>query len=184
MRVLLSHRLADAALGPNLGAGPDSGLASSPVLRYRLVVVGSPRTAPTGPPARWPWLVDPSGTDPDSDAGRLLRRLRIPENRVRVFPNQTAAWAAAADGAGVAPAVATLVGPQLRRAELRLVDTGLPPLESCWYLSALAGDSRPASARYLQNLLAAPATMRLMCAPGAGVPPSRFRPPVYVTIWS
>jgi hypothetical protein len=26
--------------------------------------------------------------------------------------------------------------------------------------------------------------MQLMRAPAAGVPPSRFRPPVYVTIWS
>jgi len=26
--------------------------------------------------------------------------------------------------------------------------------------------------------------MRLMRSPAAGVPPSRFRPPVYVTIWS
>ncbi len=184
MRVLLTHRLADAALGPNLATDPEAGLVSSPVLRYRVVVVGSPRTPPPGGPARWTWLVDSSGTDSDSDSGRLLRRLRIPESRIRVFPNQTAAWAAAADGAGVAPAVATLVGPQLRRAELRLVDTGLPPLESCWYLSALAGDRRPDGARCLQNFLATPAAMRLMCAPGAGVAPSRFRPPVYVTIWS
>jgi hypothetical protein len=36
----------------------------------------------------------------------------------------------------------------------------------------------------MRNFLATPDAMQLMCSPGAGVPPSRFRPPVYVTIWS
>jgi hypothetical protein len=63
----------------------------------------------------------------------LLRAFRVPEDRIRVFPNQTAAWSAAGR---------------------------------------------------LRNFLGTPDAMQLMCAPGAGVPPSRFRPPVYVTIWS
>jgi len=32
--------------------------------------------------------------------------------------------------------------------------------------------------------LGTPEAMHLMRAPAGGVPPSRFRPPVYVTIWS
>src|SRR5439155_23970843 len=90
MRALLPNRLADAALGPDLGADPALGLVSEPVPRYRIVVVASPRLRPHGSPARWPWLVDPSGTDPDSDTGRLLRALRVPDAQGRVFPNQTA----------------------------------------------------------------------------------------------
>ena len=184
MRALLPNRLADAALGPDLGADPALGLVSEPVLRYRIVVVASPRLRPHGSPARWPWLVDPSGTDPDSDTGRLLRALRVPDTQVRVFPNQTAAWAAAADGAGVAPAVASLVGRQVRRAELRVVETGRTPLDGRWHVTTLAPDRRSEAARRLRNFLTTPDAMHLMCSPGTGVPPSRFRPPVYVTIWS
>lgn len=184
MRVLLPNRLADVALGPDLGGDPALGLASEPVLRYRLVVVGSPRFRPHGGPSRWPWLVDPSGTDPDSDAGRLLRGFRVPEAHIRVFPNQTAAWAAAADGAGVAPAVSSLVSRQLRRGELCVVDTELTPVPASWHVTTLRPDRRSEAARRLRNFLSTPDAMQLMCAPGTGVPPSRFRPPVYVTIWS
>ncbi|MBO0870542.1 MAG: LysR family transcriptional regulator [Micromonosporaceae bacterium] len=182
MRVLLPNRLADVALGPEIATDPTLGLASEPVLRYRMVVVAAPRLRLHGTPGRWQWLVDPSGTDPDSDTGRLLRAYRVPEARIRVFPNQTAAWAAAADGAGVAPAVATLIAGQLRRGEL--VETELRAIHGCWYATTLAPDRRSDGARYLRNFLGTPEAMHLMCAPGTGVPPSRFRPPVYVTIWS
>ena len=52
---------------------------------------------------------------------------------IRVFPNQTAAWAAAADGAGVAPAVEHLVAQQVRRGELSLVEVPGTPVSACWY---------------------------------------------------
>ncbi|HEU4426652.1 MAG TPA: LysR substrate-binding domain-containing protein, partial [Pilimelia sp.] len=159
-------------------------LTSEPVVRYRMIVVSSPRFRPRGGPNRWPWLVDPSGTDPASDTGRLLRGFRVPESRVLVFPNQTAAWAAAADGLGVAPAVANLVSGQLRRGELCLVDTDRTPVNSCWYVTTLSQDRRSEAARCLRNFLTTPRATQLMCAPGTGVSPSRFRPPVYVTIWS
>jgi LysR family transcriptional regulator, low CO2-responsive transcriptional regulator len=181
MRVLLPNRLADVALGPDLATDP-AGLVSEPVLRYRMVVVAAPRLRLHGTPARWEWLVDPSGTDPDSDTGRLLRAYRVPEARIRVFPNQTAAWAAAADGAGVAPALSTLVAAQLRRGEL--VETELRPIHGSWYATTLAPERCSDGARSLRNFFGTPEAMHLMCAPGTGVPPSRFRPPVYVTIWS
>jgi DNA-binding transcriptional LysR family regulator len=183
MRALLPNRLADVAIGPDLG-DRSLALTSEPVVRYRMIVVGSPSFRPRGGPNRWPWLVDPSGTDPGSDTGRLLRGFRVPESRVLVFPNQTAAWAAAADGVGVAPAVANLVSGQLRRGELRLVETERTPVNACWYVTTLSQDRRSEAARCLRNFLATPQAMQLMCSPGTGVSPSRFRPPVYVTIWS
>jgi hypothetical protein len=36
----------------------------------------------------------------------------------------------------------------------------------------------------LLHFLSTPQAMRIMRSPGSGVPPARFRPPVYVTIWS
>jgi LysR family transcriptional regulator, low CO2-responsive transcriptional regulator len=184
MRVLLPNRLADVALGTDLGGDPSLGVVSEPVLRYRMVVVAAPAFRPPGGPGRWPWLVDPSGTDPDSDTGRLLREFRVPEGNIRVFPNQTAAWAAAADGAGVAPAVFSLVTRELRRGELCTVDTARTPVNGCWHVTTLSPDRRSEPAGRMRNFLATPDAMQLMCSPGAGVPPSRFRPPVYVTIWS
>ncbi|GIH16405.1 LysR family transcriptional regulator [Rugosimonospora africana] len=184
MRVLLPNRLADVALGPDLRGDADSGLISEPVLKYRIILVAGQNFRAAGSPGRWPWLVDSSGTDPDSDTGRLLRGFRVPESSIRVFPNQTAAWAAAADGLGVAPAVATLVSRQVRRGELKVVDTELTPAVACWYVTTLRPERRTAAARYLRNFLSTPDAMQLMCSPGTGVSPSRFRPPVYVTIWS
>jgi DNA-binding transcriptional LysR family regulator len=184
MPVLVTNRLADIALGPDLRGHPDLGLVSEPIFRYRLVVVGANRSRLPGTAASWPWLVDPAGTDAGSDIGGLLRRLRVPDSRVRVFPNQAAAWAAAAGGAGVAPAVAHLVAPQLRRGELSIVDMPATPVESCWYATTLGRDRRPAAAGSLRHFLGTPEAMQLMRSPGTGLPPSRFRPPVFVTIWS
>ncbi len=186
MPVLIANRLADVALGPNLAASgsarPDLDLISEPVFKYKMVAVTSPRSRLHGAPRGWPWLVDPSGTDPGSDVSTLLRQLDVPEPRISVFPNQTAAWAAAADGTGVAPAVAHLVSHQIRRGELRVAD--IPPMEATWYATTLPRDRRPGVAGSLRHFLGTPEAMQLMREPRGGVPVSRFRPPVYVTIWS
>src|SRR6516162_4636105 len=113
MGVLVANRLADVAIGSSAASDPALAVVTEPMFRYRLVVATAGQ-APRGSPQQWRWLVDPSGTDPGSDTGQLLARLRIPESRIGVFPNQTAAWAAAADGAGVAPAVEHLVAQQVR----------------------------------------------------------------------
>jgi hypothetical protein len=101
-----------------------------------------------------------------------------------VSPNHTPAWAAPADGDGVAPGVAHLLSHQLRRGELRLVETVATPMEATWYASSLPRGLRPGVVGSLRQFLATPEAMHLMRAPHGGVPPSAFRPPVYVTIWS
>ncbi|GAA2449532.1 transcriptional regulator GcvA [Actinomadura vinacea] len=176
MPVLLHNRLADVALGPYLGDEP--GLVSEPVFRARLVAVG------TVPVPRPVWLVDPSGADPGSETSALLRRLRVPEERIRVYPNQTAAWAAAADGGGLAIALAHLVAPRVQRGELRVVGTPVTPAEIRWHATTLAPERRPPLAGAFRRFLGTADALHLMRTPGSGVPPSRFRPPVYVTIWS
>jgi len=184
MAVLVSQRLADVALGPYLGADRSLGLVSEPIFRCRLVVLGSPEARLRGSPASWPWLVDPSATDPDSDVSRLLRGLGVPESRLSVFPNQTAAWEAAGRGAGVSPGFGHLAVHQLRRRELHVVDVPGTPVEMCWHATTLPVDRRSPGAASLRHFLGTPEAMKLLRSPGAGVPPSRFKPPVYVTIWS
>jgi LysR family transcriptional regulator, low CO2-responsive transcriptional regulator len=125
MNVLIANRLADVAVGSDPRTLPDDpalALVTEPIFRYRLVVVTAGQSRLRGGPRQWLWFVDPSGTDPDSETGQMLSGLGIPEDRVRVFPNQTAAWAAAADGTGAAPAVEHLVAQQLRRGELSRVE--------------------------------------------------------------
>ena len=200
MPVLIGNRLADVALGPNLGSTANADLRSDPIFRTRMIVVGAGHghpigagqshpvgaghSRPRGDPRHWSWLVDPSGTDPHSDTSRLLRRLRVPEPNIQVFPNQTAAWAAVANGGGVAPALAHLVSQQLRRGELSVVETPATPVETAWYATTLPPERRSAAASSLRSFLGTPEAMHVMRATGSGVPPSRFRPPVYVTIWS
>jgi DNA-binding transcriptional LysR family regulator len=184
MAVLVANRLADVAIGPSVAHDPALPVVSEPIFRYRLVVVSAGQSRLSGHPSQWRWLVDPSGTDPGSDTGQLLAKLRIPDDRIGVFPNQTAAWAAAADGAGVAPAVEHLVTQQLRRGELSLVDLPGASLEGCWHATLLERQQRSTAASSLRRFLGTPEAMHLMRSPATGVPPSRFRPPVYVTIWS
>jgi LysR family transcriptional regulator, low CO2-responsive transcriptional regulator len=177
-------RVADVAISSDLTGDPALGVVTEPIFRYRLAVVTAKQAALRGNARQWRWLVDPSGTDPGSDTGQLLTSLGVPEDRIGVFPNQGAAWAAAADGAGVAPAVEHLVAQQLRRGELSLVELPGLPMEACWHVTVLERQSRSNVASALRRFLSTPEAMHLMRSPAAGVPPSRFRPPVYVTIWS
>jgi len=181
MPVLIANRLADAAIGPAVAGTADLPVESEPIFRGQLVVVAAGHRRPTGQP---PWLVDPAGTERGSDTFRLLRLLHVDESRIRVFPNQTAAWAAAADGAGLAPGYLHLVSHQIQRGELVVVDTPATPMEVGWHLTTPLADRRSPAANSLRRFLRTPDAMQLMRFPGAGVPPSRFRPPVYVTIWS
>jgi DNA-binding transcriptional LysR family regulator len=183
--VLVSNRLADLAIGPGVTGEQPTPVVSEPVFKYRLGVVTSRNFRPRGPsPRQWRWLVDPSGTDKGSDTANLLRRLGIPEANIRVFPSQTAAWAAAADGSGVAPAIEHLVSHQLRRGELITVNLPGLPVEEIWHATMLERERRSTAAGSLRRFLSTPEAMQLMRSPAAGVPPSRFKPPVYVTIWS
>ena len=184
MGVLVANRLADVAISPSVTDDPALAVVTEPTFRYRLVVVAAGHSTPRGNPRQWRWLVDPSGTDAGTGTGELLAKLGIPEDMVRVFPNQTAAWAAAADGGGVAPAVEHLVAQRLRRGELSRVDLPGCKLDACWHVTLLERQHQNAAASSFRRYLGTPEAMHLMRSPAEGVPPSRFRPPVYVTIWS
>jgi len=182
--VLIANRLADVAFGPGVNVEHELPIVSEPIFKYRLVVVTGEQGRPRGPARQWRWLVDPSGTDPDSETAGLLRRLGVAESNIGVFQSQTAALAAAADGAGVAPAIEHLVSHQLRRGGLSLVDLPGFPVEECWYATLLERERRSTAASALRRFLGTPEAMQLMRSPAVGLPPSRFKPPVYVTIWS
>ena len=190
MRALLSERLADVAIGQPVAGPAAPGIVSEPLLRYRLLVVAaSGHRLRTGQPVSLrqlgeeEWLVDPTGTDPESVLGGLVSRVGVPPHRLRVFPTQSAAWAAAAEGGGVAAAIEQhwLRDPHPDVAPLTVIGT---PIERLWHVSMLQGDRRPAVAARLHRFLATPDATQAMFRADGGVPSSRFRPPVYVTLWS
>jgi DNA-binding transcriptional LysR family regulator len=186
MPALLLERLADVGLGPRLGD-----LESQPMLRHRLVVVAGPhhqlaradRVAPSCL-SRQTWLVDASGADPATEVGLLLERLRVPDGRIRVFPSIAAAWAAAADGEGIAPGVAHLVENEVVRGHLVVLPVEGTPIDLMWYANTLPPGRRSMATDRLRRFLDTPHAMQAMRRADASVPVSRFRPPVYVTLWS
>jgi hypothetical protein len=70
------------------------------------------------------------------------------------------------------------------RGELRVVQVPGTPREVTWFVTTLQPDRRLPAANTLRRFLGTPEAMHLLRSPGSGVPPARFRPPVYVTIWS
>jgi len=191
MAAVLQERLADVALGPALAPGPGAGLESLPLLRYRLVFVAAPSHClaragrlPLAALSGQSFLVDPDATEAGSPVRRILARLGVPEGQVRVFPSQAAAWVAAEEGEGVAPAVAHLVAGELERGSLVALHVEETPLELLWHATMLAPTRRSPAASALGRFIGTPIATQAMHSPVRGVPPSRFRPPVYVTIWS
>lgn len=191
MPALLHERLADVCFGPRLSGDGAVGLASEPVMRYGLVVVASPEhrlAGATGVPWRTliheDWLVAPSAMDPSSEIGMLITRLGVPADRVRVFPNQAAAWSAAEQGSGVAPAIAHLVAGEIERGVLRRLDVASTPVHLLWYVSTLEPSRRSPAVATLLRFLTTPEAVQSMHRSDGAVPASRFRPPVYVTLWT
>jgi LysR family transcriptional regulator, low CO2-responsive transcriptional regulator len=186
MGALLTERLADVGLGPRL-----AGFETAPMLRHRLVVVAGPRHPLAGAArvglatlAEQDWLVDASGADPATEVGVLLARLGVRDDRVRVFPSLGAAWSAAADGAGVAPGVAHLVAADVDRGRLVVLPVEGTPVDLMWHANTVDSDRRSPVATRLRRFLDTPDAMQAMHRADGSVPVSRFRPPVYVTLWS
>ncbi len=189
MTALLHERLADVALGP-LPLSDTRGLHVQPLLRWRMVIVGptdhrhGDREIEASDLAYERWLTDPSGRDPASVVAKMLDRLRVPDDRIRVFANQDAALAAASRGEGVVATIEHLLAPDLATHGLTRLRVRGTPIDQMWQAMTLPPDRRsPMSARLLR-FLASPDALMEMHRAGSGVPATRFRPPVYVTIWS
>ena len=102
-----------------------------------------------------------------------------------VLPSQTAALAAAADDdAGIAPAVTHLAAGEVRRNSVVPVDVTGFPLPMFWHVSTLTSDRSSPTAWSFRRFLTTPVATQIMLEPSRGVPPGRFKPPVYVTLWN
>ena len=180
MAALVEERLADVAVGPRL-----PGVDAEAVMRYRLTLVGHPDLRVNGGGlSALPWFVDPTGTDPLSDVGALLAKYRVPESQIMVFANEKAAWSAAAGGGGVAPAIDHMVSGEVDRGVLARLTSTEMPVDLLLYVSSLESQRRSPAADRLRRFVRTPDAMQAMYRPDSGVPVAKFRPPVYVTLWS
>ena len=180
---LLADRRADVVLGP--APPPEPGIEAVPFLRYKLVVVCGPRHALAGRRdltlaalERERWLVGPA----HGDLERLFAGRRLPE--LGAFATEAAAQAAAAAGEGLTLAIAHIVIEPVRRGSLVRLDLRGTPLDGMWHAATLGAERSSTEAAALRRFVTTPeATQAIVARPG-GVPAGRFRPPVYVTIWS
>jgi hypothetical protein len=88
------------------------------------------------------------------------------------------------EGEGVAPAITHLVSRDIDRGTLARLDVVSTPVQLLWYASALPVERRSPGVATLLRFLATPEAMQSVHRSDGGVPASRFRPPVYVTLWS
>jgi LysR family transcriptional regulator, low CO2-responsive transcriptional regulator len=191
IEALLYERLVDVALGPKILSSTDVALDSEALLRYRLVfvasahhVLASRKLMHASVLASQRWLVDPAGADPSSDVGKVIERLQIPPAQVQVFQNASAAYAAAARGEGIAPAIEHLVVAELGKGDLVRLDVADTPISLLWHVTSRADDRRPPMVSRFRRFLTTPDAMHAMHRVDGSVPVTRFRPPVHVTIWS
>lgn len=187
---LLADRRADVALGP--APPPAPGVLVTPFLRYKLVVVAGPRHRLAGAAGGVSladlrserWLVGPGGTEPDSALEELFRsRGMAPPPEAGAFATEAAAQAAAATGQGVMLAIAHTVIDPLRRGSLVRLDVRGTPRDGMWHAATLRDRVSPVGDALRRFVVTPDATQAIVARPG-GVQAGRFRPPVYVTIWS
>jgi LysR family transcriptional regulator, low CO2-responsive transcriptional regulator len=184
----LADRRADVALGPRPPAG--SGLESVPFLRYRVIAVAGPRHRLAGRRslapfalAGEPWLTGPTGVEPLGSLAAFLARERL-EPEVITFASHAAALSAVAAGEGVGLAILHTVRDELSRGSLVRLDVRGTPFDRLWHATTLPADRRPPAAWSLWRFVTTPEAMQAMLARSRGVTAGRFRPAVYVTLWS
>lgn len=190
MAARLHERLTDVVIGPRLDGELGRGLDSAPLLRYRLVLVAAPEVAarlgaePIERLRRQRWLLGPDSADEAVPVRRLVERLGVPADRVRVFGSVREAWHAAESGHGIAPAVEHLVRAELARGAVVGLEVAGFPVELMWWISSQPAPQRSPIVGDFRRFVASPPALQAMHHPVGGVHPSRFRPPVHVTIWS
>lgn len=182
---MLADRRADVALGP--APPPSLDLEVVPFLRYKLLVVAAPgHPLAGGEEVRLPalagerWLVGPA----DAELLTLFAQHGLAPPDRGAFATEAAAQDATAAGEGVMLAVAHTVVPALRRGTLVRLPVRGTPRDAMWHAATLRGDRCSPVADAMRRFVAtADATQAIVSRPG-GVPAGRFRPPVYVTIWT
>lgn len=185
---LLEGLAVDVAIGPVRDAVRDP-IEQTPFLRYQLVTVAAPRheaaqrRLSAAELADQTWLLGPSAAEPRSATARVVRQLRVPEPRQRIFQSHAAAIDQVKKGEGVGLALAFRVGADIDAGHLVRVDVAGSSADGTWALFSLGLARLTPAARELRRFITTPrATQAMLAGSGAGV--THFRPAVHVTLWS
>jgi hypothetical protein len=113
----------------------------------------------------------------------MLRRIRVPEYRQRIFQSDAAALEEARRNNGVALAVSFVVARDVSRGQLvKLAGAGLQT-DEVWSLLTMPDHSPGSAVAELTRFVTTPrATQAMLRVSGVNV--SRFKPSVHVTLWS
>ncbi len=185
---LLLTRAVDVAIGPAPGNLDDS-VICQPFLNYQIIVVVGPDhpMAKVHPGPRQLreqiWLLGPSAASEVGVVPEMLRRLNVPENHQQIFQSHAAALEEAKRNAGLALAVSFAVGRDIAKGDLVRVGGSALHVDGVWNALTLPERSAPSATAELMRFVTTPRATQAMIR-GSGVNVGRFRPSVYVTLWS
>jgi DNA-binding transcriptional LysR family regulator len=185
---LLLTRSADVAIGP-ASRDLDPSLICASFLKYQIVVVvgsGHPlahgHVSPDQLRAQT-WLLGPAATEDVGVVPQMLRRIRVPEDRQRIFQSDAAALEETQRNTGVCLAVSFAVAQDVANGRLvRLTGQDLQA-DGVWSTMTLPESSSGSAVAELTRFVITPRATQAMLG-GSGVNVSRFKPSVHVTLWS
>lgn len=129
------------------------------------------------------WLLGPAATDSAGVIPQMLRRIRVPEDRQRIFQSDAAALEETQRNQGVALAVSFVVTQDVAKGRLvKLAGQGLQT-DAVWSVLTLPERSPTSAAAELTRFVITPRATQAMLR-GSGVNVSHFKPSVHVTLWS
>jgi LysR family transcriptional regulator, low CO2-responsive transcriptional regulator len=188
LSTLLLTRSADVAFGP-VPPDVDPALVCTSFLKFQVIVV----VGPAHPLAQGrashdelrahTWLLGPAAADDEGVIPEMLRRLRVPEDRQRIFQSDSAALEEARRNKGVGLAVSFVVSQDVAKG--RLVKLSGPGLltDAVWSTLSLRENSPTSPVAELTRFVTTPRATQAMLR-GSGVNVSRFKPSVHITLWS
>jgi DNA-binding transcriptional LysR family regulator len=185
---LLLTRSADVAIGP-VSSEVDPALICTPFLKYQVVVVvGSAHPLAHGRVTldqlrRQTWLLGPAAAADTGVVPQMLRRIRVPENRQRIFQSDAAALEETQRNVGVSLAVSFVVAQDVAKGRLvKLVGEAMQT-EGVWSALTPREPNLTSAAAELSRFVLTPRATQAMLR-GSGVNVSHFKPSVHVTLWS
>lgn len=185
----LASREVDVAIGPRIEPRT-SRLDCRTFLNYRIHVIAGPdhplANIPVVPGqlADQTWLLGPSAVGSAGGFGSMLERLAVAESRQRIFQSDAAAIEETKRTGGISLGVGFVVAEDVAAGRLvTIAGRGMSETGS-WSAMTLGGPADPASpAAELLRFITTPRATQAMLR-GSGVNITRFRPSVYVTLWS
>lgn len=185
---LLLSRTADVAIGPR-PATEDPALTGAHFLNYQIIAVAHPdhpmaKAAPTAGALReQTWLLGPSAASNAGVVPAMLHRMNVPEQRQQIFQSHAAALQEAKRGKGIALVVSFAAAGDIAGGDLTRLAGPLLQAQGVWNIAMLADGNAPSAAAELSRFVTTPRATQAMLR-GAGTTPGRFRPSIYVTLWS